>query len=145
MKFFFTENRMYKLMMGVLIFMFATMAYNTYLRFYPFKTLVINRVDVITPEVTNGGFFKYRVSYCKYTEAPATTYKTFFDVVNEEKRYPLGTMEGAGSTGCHIAERSLKIEDLPSGEYYMKTTVIYEVNNYQNRKVEFLTPSFKVK
>lgn len=138
------ENKMYKLMMGIIIFMFLTMAYNTYLRFYPFKTLVINKVEVVTPEVPVGGQFKYKVDYCKYTEVPATSYKTFYDVNNQEKRYPLGAMEGAGSSGCHIAERSIKIEDIPPGEYYMKTVVIYELNNYQKKKIEFITPNFHV-
>ncbi len=140
MKNFFTESLMYKLMMSIIIFMFFTMAYNTYLRFYPFKTLVVNKVEVLTP----GGQFKYRVDYCKYTDVVSTSYKTFYDASSVEKRYPLGAMEGVGAVGCHIAERSIKLEDLPVGEYYMKTVVSYQLNNYQNQKVEFITPNFIV-
>lgn len=145
MKNIFSENVMYRLMMGIIIFMFLTMAYNTYLRFYPFKTLEVNKVELVTPTVPVGGVFKYKVDYCKYTDVAATAYKTFYDINNPNKPYPLGAMEGAGSSGCHTTERSIKLEDIPAGEYYLKTVVIYELNAYQTKRIEFITPNFRIK
>lgn len=140
-----SENILYRIMLGIIIFMFINMGYTYYLTFYPFKTVVINSVTVLTPDVPVGGIFVYKVDYCRYTQAPAIAYKTFYNVHDPEKVYPLGAMEGVGETGCHVAERSLKTDGMPPGEYYLKTITVFTVNKEQTSKIQFITPNFTIK
>lgn len=140
----FNENRMYRLMMIILIIMSCSIVYSFYLRFYPFRTLEVDHVEVLTPEVPVGGVFRYKVGYCRYTDVVSTAYRTFINVNNQSIRYPQPVSEGISVEGCHTVERMVTLVDIPPGEYYLRTIASYELES-QTRKVQFITPNFKVK
>lgn len=140
------DKIMYKLMFGIVIFMGCVMAYNTYLRFYPFRTVVINKVELLTPEIKQGGTIKYRIDYCRYTDAETTVYRTIQSTSIPENRYPLPATSGTSIKGCHVIERTLVIDsDIPLGEYFLRVSSFYQVNELQKSKVDFIIGNFIIK
>lgn len=140
------EKIMYKSVLGIILFMGVVMAYNTYLRFYPFKTIVVSKVRVLTSEIKQGEEVKYEVDYCRFTDAPATVYRTVQSTRNPDDRYSLPITNSISVPGCHTLQRSIPIDpSIPPGEYYIKVVSIYEVNEYQKSKYEFTIGNFKIK
>lgn len=133
-------------MLGLLSFMSLMMLYNVYLRFYPFKTVVINKIELLTPSIKQGGILKYRVDYCRYTDAPTTVYKTVQDVNDSSLRYPMASTDGVSVPGCHVIDRSVQIDPLiPSGVYYLDVTSLYDVNEVQTSRLNFKVGNFTIK
>lgn len=140
------DNIKYKMFMGVILFMGFVTIYNSYLRFYPFKTLVVNSVVLETPIVNQGDVLKYKVDYCRFIDTVSTSYKIIVGVSNPELRFPLPVTEGASIKGCHVTERTLALDsEIPPGTYYLKTTAVYKVNDVQTSQVTFDTPVFEIK
>lgn len=144
MKKVFTEGRLYKGMMGIILMMFLMMSYNLYLKWWPMRTLEINSIEILTPEISAGGVLKYKVDYCKYTDAISTAYRTVYNVDNHDLRYPQPPIEGASVAGCHVTTVKITLEDIPAGEYYVNTRAVYHLNEVRDEEVNFITPNFKI-
>lgn len=136
----------YYTMLGFLALMTITMGYNTYLQLYPFKTVDIKSVELLTPTIPIGGSIKYRLSYCRYTDAETTVYRTVVEADNVAGRYPMPATAGTSVIGCHVIERSISIDpSIPPGEYYIDVAAFYKVNSQQSRKVDFKIGNFIIK
>lgn len=132
-------------MFGIVIFMGVVMAYNTFLRFYPFKTVVVNSIKILTPEIERGGTVRYMSDYCRYTDSQTVVYKTVVDVNDLSKRYPLPSTDRLSVPGCHVREGFTNIDpQVPPGEYYIEATSVDKIED-REIKVKTIIGNFKIK
>lgn len=132
-------------MTGLIIFMALTMAYNTYEQYKPIKTVVVNSIKILTPEIKQGGTLKYLSDYCRYTENQITVYKTVVDVNDPTNRYALSSVTKIPLLGCHITEVSTNIDPvIPLGTYYLEVFSVEKINSTRDIKRKTIIGNFKI-
>lgn len=117
--------------------------------FIPVKTLVINNfsytapIHVETPTLHAGDVLKYKLDYCKYTDAPAVGRRLLVDgqqipLTNPKISSPL-------LKGCHIIERDVPIPDTVNpGRYYLDVEIDYYMNPVRIERVYYYTEYFQI-
>lgn len=134
----------------ILVFLaFFGVLYAFWCIFVPVKTLVINNfsytapIHVETPTLHAGDLLKYKLDYCKYTDAPATGRRLLVDgqqipLTNPKVSSPL-------LKGCHIIEREVPIPNTVNpGRYYLDVEIDYDVNPVHIERVYYYTEYFQV-
>jgi len=118
--------------------------YVAYLLFYPFPTITISEATVLTKEVKAGGNILYKVTYCKYTDSPATVYRTFH-LIDESVSVPTPAVQTISKLGCNVVQIPLAtFETMPKGEYYLYVDIEIKKNPIRIIHTTFETDTFEV-
>ena len=111
---------------------------------FPYKVIEFNDGDfrVNTKQLYQGEYLSYDVSYCKYTEALASTTISFVDgIIYTIPKDPQAFYE----IGCHTKTILLYIpKALPAGKYYLDHVFTFQVNPIREVRVEAKTEMFEV-
>lgn len=139
------KNSLNYLMLWYVAIITMVVLYNSFLSFYPFKTLVVNRAYVKTQTIKPGDVLTYFVDYCKYTDQPANVFRTFHSV-DETRSVPFASITTITVPGCHVVEVPLQTFDtIEPGKYYLLVNVVFQINTQRIINVNFRTDDFEIK
>lgn len=122
---------------------FLFIALFTFWKIYPYEPMVINKrpLNVTTKEVSRGDTLIYKLDYCKNIDLPVEIRRRFVDGVI----YSMPDISANTKKGCRVLDIALNIpEKLPTGEYILTVTYIYQVNPIRTIEVNTHTEKFKV-
>lgn len=125
----------------VLVFTFAFLCLMGYWLIYPYKTIEVKSIKVLTPVVVRGEDLRIEVHYIKYTNSPAEYNK---DLINGDIVH-IDTGKSNVPCGEHtvvIHQRIPMEADL--GEARMKETLQYQINPIRTITKEFITEPFEI-
>lgn len=130
----------------VIIAMAGMTLFNFYQQFWPFKTLKINSVTVLTPTVKGGELFEYSVDFCRYTDKPITGYKTLVSVDNSNPPFALPSATAVTPLGCRAVVVKVPIfVATPPGLYYISVDAEVQINPQRSIGVKFKTDNFTIR
>lgn len=122
-----------------------TTGYSSYLSFYPFKTLEVNSATIKVKEIKAGDLLTYTVDYCKYTDKPATVYRTLHSI-DESQTIPFPSVSTISQPGCHVTDVPLQtFPSIKSGMYYLLVDVDFAINSQRDIHVKFITNNFEIR
>lgn len=126
------------------IVMAIFIVHNSYQAFYPYKTLVINKVTTQESFRSNETLY-YQVDYCKYTDKPATVSRTLH-AIDESQSIPFPMVSTIAIRGCHVANVPLELySTIKPGTYYLLVNVTFHINSQRDIHVSFRTNNFEIK
>ena len=132
-------------MVSGLIFMFSFVVYEAYLQFYPFRTLEVKSATAKTTLIKAGDVFIYTVNYCKYTDKPATVFRTLHNV-DETSVVPFPSVSTISVEGCHTVDVPLQtFPTISPGDYYLLIDARFNINPQRETDVVFKTNNFTIK
>lgn len=110
--------------------------------FYPYKTIEQEQpYKLVNNVVKQGDIIQYEMVYCKYSKVNPIVNRQFIDGII----YAMPVASAQIQRGCGQMINSVEIpKSLPSGTYYMKVIVDYEVNPIRHIVHEFKTEQFTV-
>jgi len=117
--------------------------YAGYFLFYPFKPVTFNkdRFAIENKEVKKGEILYYTADVCKNMEIATELSRSF----NNEFVYLLPTTVSTRPVGCSVTKVAIPIpEELPTGDYYLRTRFTYRLNVLRTITVTHDTEGFKV-
>lgn len=127
------------LVIGAMFFFYGYYFYNN-LR--PVKTATVESpMKVLTPIVKAGDDVVYHVKYCRYSQAPAKTYKSLVgaSIVN------LPVTESAAPTGCRENDVHLNVPAyVEPGQYYVKSVAEFQINANRVERIEYESELFLI-
>lgn len=130
--------------MTVVAFIGLWVIYSSFVSLYPYKTLVVNEAKAVTETVKAGDLFMYSVDYCKYTDKPATVYRTFHSI-DESQLIPFPAVSTITVAGCNVAKIPLQtFVTIPPGQYYLLVDAVFQMNSQREIHVVFKTNEFTV-
>jgi hypothetical protein len=126
---------------SVLFSAFITICTVTYWASYPYKPIVINKIEVLTPQVGKGKPLIYRLDYCKNTDLESQVQKSYEnDII-----FPASIQIATNPRGCKVNKVSQIIPyELSSGRYKLKISFIYQVNPIRKVTVITYTDYFEI-
>lgn len=87
----FSEKTMYKIMMGIIILMFASVVYSTYLQFWPIKILTLNEPTRMVKSVYRPGeALTWTVNVTHYTNGVKATVTREVDCITANGKEIVG-------------------------------------------------------
>jgi hypothetical protein len=108
---------------------------------YPYRSADVKSAIVLDNEVKAGGLLTYELDYCKHMELPAVVTRAFVDGIV----FTAPEVVTNNPAGCNSNTHLMSVPaELPSGEYYLRTTWEYQVNPLRKVLVTFTTNSFKI-
>ena len=126
---------------GTLILAFGFVALIIFWGVYPYKTIKVNNVSILTPTVQHGGDLAIKLDYDRYTDVDSAIIREFKDGIV----FTTPEVEATGDVGHYDRLVEVSIPDtLPPGDYTLTTTATFKVNSIRKISVEWTTSSFKV-
>lgn len=110
---------------------------------YPYKiiTFIEAKFPIVTKEVNQGGFLKYVVNYCKYTDVRPIVSRSFVNGIVFTTPLTLTSRQ----TGCNKMTVGVKVpEELPRGIYHIEMTYQYKVNPLREITLKHSSDTFEV-
>jgi ABC-type maltose transport system permease subunit len=126
---------------GTLILATGILALVMFWLLYPYKTIVVNAVELKSKSVQQGGLLPIRLEYDRYTTKDSTITRQFKDGII----FTTPTSTGVGGIGHY--DRLIEVPvpvNLPPGLYTLETTVSYRVNPIRTVQVVWSTEQFTV-
>jgi hypothetical protein len=126
---------------GSLIFLFVSLAVVSFLMLYPYKTIKVNDIDLVSYEVKQGDKLGIVLDYDRYTDTDSTVVRRFKDGLI----FTTPTMTGVGKVGHY--NRLVEVEipaNLPPGKYTLETDITHKVNPIRSITTSWETPQFTV-
>jgi len=138
------NKRLYYVMMGLIMLIILNIASNAFLSFYPYKTLVVKSATV-DHSILAGDTLNYVVDYCKYTDKPASVFRTLHSV-DETQVIPFPAVNTISVKGCNKTTVPLQtFANIVPGQYYLLVDVDFKMNPAREIHVIFKTNNFKIK
>lgn len=109
---------------------------------YPYKTIEVSNVNLVTKHVKRGGHLQYSLNWCKHTEKEAILSRKFEDGLI----YHVATTISNVDKGC-VEDRVISVyvpRALPPGKYALNVILTYQVNPIRKESVQYRTPEFLV-
>lgn len=123
--------------------MFLFLCYYSYLSFFPFKTLIVKGATV-EKSIHAGDVLYYTVDYCKYTDKPATVFRTLHSV-DEKILVPFPSVVTISVPGCNQATIPLRtFPEIKPGTYYVLVDAVFEMSGQRKIHVIFKTDKFEI-
>jgi hypothetical protein len=124
---------------------FALMGLFAYWLVYPYKTIEMKTPMPLENDITEvkvGEVVPYIVDYCKYTDAPAVTFKSLINT----HVYSFPARESKAPNGCNkFVSNSVVIPDYAEeGEYIVRFITRYQVNPIRVIEKSFDSVPFNV-
>jgi hypothetical protein len=108
---------------------------------FPYNPLEIRGVNVLDKEVRAGGFLKYEIDYCKYTDNTSDVTRAFINGII----FTTPSITTNNPLGCHKNVHQIVVpSELPSGEYALRTVWTYQINPLRKVSVSSTTDKFMV-
>lgn len=108
---------------------------------YPYKTLEVYNVNLLTKEVRGNDFLMYELEHCKFTDKQAILSKSFVDGIVYRALPTISNVP----PGCGIVTIAVRVPDtLSPGEYYLKADALYKVNPIREIDIQYSTERFKI-
>lgn len=132
------------LLVGLLIITTeALLLYAGYFLFYPFNPVSFNKDKFVveTKEVKSGESLIYTADVCKNMDIATEISRSF----NNELVYLLPPTTSTRPEGCSISKVAIPVpEELPPGEYFLRTRFTYKLNALRTITVTHDTEKFVV-
>jgi hypothetical protein len=126
-----------------LLIAFCLMGYIMFNLFYPYPTMVVeNPAPVLNKTVHQGEILQIQINCEKFTDKPGTVTRMFVnELIFVMPSYISNYMVGKSNKVSY----STRIpNELPPGEYYIRTTVSYDFPPFRTIVVSFNTEQFEV-
>lgn len=138
-------NRLLKIITcAVFTLLSLSIVYIVYLIVFPINVLTVNSAKVLTPTVKAGEALVYELDYCKSGNYESSVTRSLTDSIVYNFPQVNGNLEG----GCHVQPIVAVVipseEVVPTGTYYLKITVEYDINPLHKETVTFQTDTFEI-
>lgn len=120
---------------------FAIIGVIVYWLTWPYEVIKLRSIakpDKIT--YTKNDTIYYQVDYCKTMSIPATVTIQFLDGV----LYTMPSFQTNNPAGCQDSKGTIPVPNIPSGEYRLKVTYVYEVNPIRTWTYTYETTPFQI-
>jgi hypothetical protein len=136
------KNILYNISMFTLFLTGAIVFLVAYWLLYPYKTIEVNTNVLPTNklEYMAGESLIYHLDYCKYIDRPVHIRRSFIDGV----AYSMPDVTANNPMGCNAIYISVEIPNIPTGDYRIKVSYIYEVNKLREIETIVYTNAFKI-
>jgi len=117
--------------------------YAGYFLFYPFHPVTFNkdRFEIVTKEVKRGESLVYRADVCKNMDIATEVTRSF----NNSLVYLLSPTTSTRPEGCSVTNVAISVpEELPTGEYFLRTRFTYRLNALRTITVTHDTEGFTI-
>lgn len=109
---------------------------------YPFQTVDIKRVELVTPKVKAGENLVTKVDFCNYTNAPRTINKQLRNsvvITLEPVRAP------GGESRCGTVDIITHIpSNVMAGKYFLSVSTEIKLNPIRTDNIKWDSPTFEV-
>jgi uncharacterized protein (DUF58 family) len=108
----------------------------------PIKVFEVMRpIQVLSPNLAQGGDLTYEMSYCKYQDLDAQVYYSFNDSI-------AFAIEGGSrrtlAMGCHVTLERLMVPLIPPGVYRLEMLRVYRTSPLRQVEVKSLSQEFRI-
>lgn len=111
--------------------------------FWPYKVAEVETpLKVMNSPVEKGQHIIAEIHFCKYKDVVGVANTELINTLI----YHLPTSTGKAPVGCYEKKISWQIpQALPSGNYFLRESVVYQVNPLKKITISFETEKFEVK